>query len=37
MGRPTRLPVTADGRCVKIQLSGTDYLTLAEVQVFPTR
>ncbi|MFD3583312.1 discoidin domain-containing protein [Streptomyces sp. NPDC058683] len=37
MGRPTRLPVTASGRYVTVQLSGTDYLTLAEVQVFPAR
>ncbi|MFF4960031.1 galactose-binding domain-containing protein [Streptomyces sp. NPDC001222] len=34
VGRPTRLPVTAPGRYVMIQLSGTNYLTLAEVQVF---
>ncbi|MEU0969933.1 discoidin domain-containing protein [Streptomyces sp. NPDC005917] len=36
MDRPTRLPVTTPGRYVMIQLSGTNYLTLAEVQVFRT-
>jgi hypothetical protein len=34
MGRPARLPVGTSGRYVMIQLSGTGYLTLAEVQVF---
>ncbi|MCW2670975.1 MAG: parallel beta-helix repeat protein [Frankiales bacterium] len=34
MGRPTQLPVAASGRYVMVQLSGTNYLALAEVQVF---
>ncbi|MFC0439935.1 discoidin domain-containing protein [Kutzneria buriramensis] len=36
MGRPTRLPVGASGRYVMVQLAGTNYLALAEVQVFRT-
>jgi hypothetical protein len=34
VGRPTRLPVAASGRYVLVQLAGTNYLALAEVQVF---
>ena len=30
----TTIPVGAPGRYVRVQLSGTDYLSLAEVQVF---
>ena len=36
MGRPTRLPAPATGRYVMVQLAGTNYLALAEVQVFRT-
>lgn len=32
-----RFPIVAQGRYVKIQLAGTNYLSLAEVQVFGTR
>ncbi|WP_319956155.1 alpha-L-fucosidase [Micromonospora yasonensis] len=34
-GRPTTVPVNATGRYVRIQLAGTNYLTINEVQVFP--
>lgn len=34
MGRPTRIPAPISGRYVMVQLSGTNYLALAEVQVF---
>ncbi|MDT4981840.1 MAG: hypothetical protein QOG07_3719 [Pseudonocardiales bacterium] len=34
MGRPTQLPVATSGRYVLVQLAGTNYLALAEVQVF---
>jgi hypothetical protein len=37
IGRPTQLPVGASGRYVMVQLSGTNYLALAEVQVFAVR
>lgn len=37
MGRPTRLPLSTTGRYVMVQLSGTNYLALAEVQVFPAQ
>lgn len=33
-GSPTHIPVGASGRYVMVQLNGTDYLSLAEVQVF---
>jgi hypothetical protein len=33
-GTPTRIPANATGRYVMVQLSGTNYLALAEVQVF---
>jgi hypothetical protein len=33
-GRQTDIPVHKNGRYVRIQLSGTNYLSLAEVQVF---
>ncbi|MEU7897404.1 discoidin domain-containing protein [Nonomuraea sp. NPDC049152] len=33
-GRPTTVPVGVTGRHVRVQLAGTDYLSLAEVQVF---
>jgi hypothetical protein len=36
MGRPTRLPASTTGRYVMVQLAGTNYLALAEVQVFRT-
>jgi len=36
MGRPTRIPATVAGRYVMVQLNGTDYLALAEVQTFRT-
>ncbi len=35
IGRPTQLPVGTEGRYVMVQLAGTNYLALAEVQVFP--
>ncbi|MFJ2030156.1 hypothetical protein [Streptosporangium sp. NPDC087985] len=35
-GRPTTVPVDATGRYVRIQLAGTNYLTINEVQVFPS-
>jgi hypothetical protein len=35
-GRPTRIPAATAGRYVMVQLSGTNYLALAEVQVFRT-
>jgi hypothetical protein len=35
-GRPTRIPAATTGRYVMMQLSGTNYLALAEVQVFGT-
>jgi hypothetical protein len=34
MGRPTQLPIATAGRYVMVQLAGTNYLALAEVQVF---
>jgi hypothetical protein len=34
MGRPTRVPAPTTGRYVMVQLAGTNYLALAEVQVF---
>jgi hypothetical protein len=34
IGRPTQVPVGTSGRYVRVQLSGTNYLALAEVQVF---
>jgi hypothetical protein len=34
MGRPTRLPASTAGRYVMVQLAGTNYLALAELQVF---
>jgi hypothetical protein len=34
MGRPTQLPAATGGRYVMVQLAGTNYLALAEVQVF---
>jgi hypothetical protein len=34
MGRPTQLPAATTGRYVMVQLAGTNYLALAEVQVF---
>jgi hypothetical protein len=37
MGRPTRMPASTTGRYVMVQLAGTDYLSLAEVQVFRTQ
>lgn len=36
MGGPTRLPVSSAGRYVMVQLAGTNYLAIAEVQVFRT-
>jgi hypothetical protein len=33
-GRPTVVPVGREGRYVRVQLAGTNYLHLAEVQVF---
>ena len=37
MGRPTRIQAPPSGRYVMVQLSGTNYLALAEVQVFRTQ
>jgi hypothetical protein len=34
LGRPTRIPAPTTGRYVMVQLAGTNYLALAEVQVF---
>lgn len=34
MGRPTSVDVNRSGRYVRVQLSGTNYLQIAEVQVF---
>jgi hypothetical protein len=34
MGRPTRITASVTGRYVMVQLAGTNYLSLAEVQVF---
>jgi|GEM_PF-1850659 len=33
-GRETRIPIQTNGRYVRVQLSGTNYLQLAEVEVF---
>jgi hypothetical protein len=34
LGRPTNIPAATTGRYVMVQLTGTNYLALAEVQVF---
>jgi hypothetical protein len=34
MGRPTKVSAPTTGRYVMVQLAGTNYLSLAEVQVF---
>ncbi|HZC52374.1 MAG TPA: discoidin domain-containing protein, partial [Mycobacterium sp.] len=34
MGTPTRIPAPTSGRYVMVQLTGTNYLALAELQVF---
>jgi hypothetical protein len=34
MGRPTRIPASVTGRYVMVQLTGANYLALAEVQAF---
>ena len=36
MGRPTAILINRTGRYVKVQLAGTDYLALPEVQVYET-
>ncbi|WP_431904469.1 alpha-L-fucosidase [Nonomuraea sp. bgisy101] len=36
-GRPTEVPVNANGRYVRVQLAGTDYLVMSEVEVLGER